>query len=192
MKIVGLDPGKNHFAYSVIEAERCKKHGFVHTITTLEYKKLGDEVVRFMTDIEALLAEEPDVVVMERMQHRPSSGGGAVVEYINFMIGLVIGAAHQRHTEFFLVMPSVWKTHFARMYNLNTKVTPFSMATQKMVVKAPKESGKKTMTITVTGILDGQPKYPPKMTPHEGDAIGIGCYGWFMTTGTDIVKTVLA
>jgi len=193
MKILSFDPGKNNFAYAVVSSnQRCKKHGFVRSITTLEYNKLPDELTRFTNDISALLAEKPDLVIVERMQHRPKFGGGAVVEYINFMIGVLTELVRQHGCRIFLVSPPTWKSHYIKLYAVDIKKTPFSMSTQKMSVKAPKGSGKKTMTIIVKGVLDGQAKYDEELTPHEADAIGIGCYGWYMLTGIDIVRSVLA
>ena len=44
----------------------------------------------------------------------------------------------------------------------------------------------------MTGILADQKRYEKEaLTPHEGDAIGIGCYGWYMLSGIDIVRGVL-
>jgi Holliday junction resolvasome RuvABC endonuclease subunit len=212
MKILSLDPGKNHFAWAYINSKgKCAQHGFVRTITTMEFAKICVEIDRFTADIEKLLdrfelgGSLGHAVVLERMQHRPKFGGGAVVEYMNVMIGIVLLLARQRKIQPMAAPPGTWKKHIRGVYNLKPKDL-FTMSTQKLSVKAPKgmmrkHKGKmvqvKKTTMLVKGVLAGQPGHDDagggeQLTPHEGDAVAIGCFCWARMTGLDIVRTVLS
>lgn len=212
MKILSFDPGKNHFAWAYVNSKsKCNQHGFVRTITTLTFEKLRDELDQFTADVEKLLdrfelgSSLGHAVAIERMQHRPKFGGGAVVEYMNVMIGIVFSLARRRGIQIMAVPAGTWKKHVREVYSLKT-ADLFTMATQKLTVKAPKGmtrklKGKmvpvKKTTKLVEGVLAGQPGHDDagggeQLTPHEGDAVGIGCFCWSRMTGLDIVRTVLS
>lgn len=203
MKVLAFDPGKDNFAYAVINNQgKCKHYGFVRSFRSLAETKVRRNVADFKADIIGLIEKHnPDVLIFERMQHRPNRGGGAVVEYINIMLGIILGEM-SRVAHLYPVSPATWKTHLAGHYGINLKKKePFTMATQKMQVKAPpgtkrKLKGKmvavKNVTREVVGVLADQPGYDEAMTPHEGDAIGLGCYAWYKVTGIDIVRRVLS
>ena len=162
MKILTFDPGRENFAWAFLRKERCNDHGFIRTIGSLSFDDLHDELGRFWRDIERLIVNKtPDLVALERMQHRPKFGGGAVVEYINLMIGAALVLARRNGVRIMLVPANTWKRHIIKVQSLDPKA-PFSMATQRMKVKAPKGATrkhkgkmmpKKTETIEVRGVL---------------------------------------
>lgn len=190
MRVIALDPGKNHFAYAVITKRRCTHHGHLRTITDLNVTELPDQLLRFAHDADDLLnkAKPDDWLCFERMQHRPNQGGGAVVEYINVMIGIVLGRAHARGMRVYPVPPMTWKSHFIRQLGLDRK--RFTMVGQKIAMKLPAGSKAKTRREFCAGVLDCQGR-TKGMTPHEGDAVGIGAYCWEQLTGIPIVSTVM-
>lgn len=211
MRILSFDPGKNDFAWAYISSKgKCAQHGFVTTFTTMKFEKLRDELDRFTADITKLLdrfelgSSPGHAVSIERMQHRPKFGGGAVVEYMNVMIGIIFILARQRGVQVMAVPPGTWKKHMQKVFGLG-KNDHFTMATQKLTVKAPKGmtrklKGKlvpvKKTTKLVEGVLAGQAGHDDAgagevITPHEADAIGIGCFCWARMTGIDIVRSVL-
>ena len=188
MNLVALDPGKNNFAYAVICAGKCKQHGHVRTVTDLNYRNVRDELIRFSHDIDQVLTRHASWLAFERMQHRPHMGGGAVVEYINLMLGVCIEKALRRDAQLYPVSSVTWKSHYVRAFNLDKQ--RFTMATQKLSVKQPPGSKTKTKTELVTGVLAPQPR-AAELSPHEADAVGIGCYVWRQLTGIEIVDQVL-
>jgi len=205
MKILGFDPGRENFAWAFLKDERCHDHGFVQTIGSLSFDDLHDELGRFWRDVERLIVnKKPDLVALERMQHRPKFGGGAVVEYINLMIGAALVLARRNGVRVMLVPANTWKRHIIKVQGRDPKA-PFSMATQRMTIKAPKGAmrkrkgqmvPKKTETIEVHGVLAGQRGHDDtgngqQITPHEADAAGLGCYCWYKMTRVDIVPRVL-
>lgn len=190
MRIVAIDPGKNDFAYAVIRDGRCWSHGHVRTITSLYVEELPDQLRRFSHDITEVLrkASAHDWLAFERMQHRPRQGGGAVSEYINLMIGIVMNMAQVRGMKLYPVPAVTWKTHFIRQLGIDRK--RFTMVGQKLTMKLPAGSKAKTRREYCAGVLDGQP-HTNGMTPHEGDAVGIGSYCWEQLTGVPIISQVL-
>lgn len=190
MRVIAFDPGKNHFAYAVIAEQRCVRHGHVRTITNLNVKELADQLLQFRHDVDNVLARPgPDAWLgFERMQHRPRMGAGAVVEYMNLMIGVLVATAHRAGMHIYPVAPVTWKSHFIRQ--LGVERARFTMVGQKLTMKLPAGSKAKTRREFCAGVLDGQARVG-NMTPHEGDAVGIGCYVWEQLTGIPIVKHVL-
>lgn len=204
MKILSFDPGKNDFAFSVIKKGKCQRHGFLRTITTMEFKALPDELSRFTTDLGYLITKyKPDFIAMERMQHRPKFGAGAVTEYINVMIGIVLEMGRRERIHLMMLPATTWKTHIGKVFKVPKG--EFTMATQKLIFKAPKGmtrvvKGKKvkqkTISREIKGVLAGQLGHDDtgggkQITPHEADAIGIGCYCWYKITGMEITHKVL-
>ena len=197
MRILAFDPGKNDFAWAALHKDgRLKARGFIRTITTMTFGELEDELARFCLDIERLLdRHNPDFVAVERMQHRKGKGGGAVDEYINVMIGILLATARTRRIKTMCFPSATWKSAMMKAYG--RKKHDFAMATQKLRIPAPKGAtrqlkGKavkvKTQTVLVQGVLAGQPGHDnadPPLTAHEGDAIGIGCHVWARITGID-------
>lgn len=189
MRIIAFDPGKQNFAYAVIVNGRCIRHGHVRTVTDLNVLRVRDEIGRFYHDVSALLSGySNDWLAFERMQHRPNQGGGAVVEYINLMIGCCMTIAYQHNMKLYPVSPATWKNHLIRQLGIDRK--RFTMATQKLTMKLPAGSKHKTRRELVQGVLAGQTR-AVNLTPHEGDAVGIGCYVWQQLTGMSIVQNVL-
>jgi|GEM_PF-4025117 len=191
MRIIALDPGKQNFAYADIRDGRCVKTGHVRTITDLNHQRVTDQLACFRNDVEAAIEQAGcnDWLAFERMQHRPQLGGGAVVEYINLMIGIAIDIAYDRNISIYPITSRTWKDHFIRQLHIDRK--RFTMATQKLTMKLPPGSKHKTRRELVQGVLDGQTRAQP-LSPHEADAVGIGCYVWQQLAGVSIVGQVLA
>lgn len=190
MRIFAFDPGKNNFAYAVIEKQRCVRHGHLRTITEMNHANVTGQLKGFRHDFMKVLGKGSphDWIAFERMQHRPNLGGGAVVEYINLMIGVCMALGHEAGARIYPVTPVVWKNHFIKRLGVDRK--RFTMVGQKLVMKQPPGSKPKTRREFVPGVLDGQPR-THEMSPHEGDAVGIGCYVWEQLTGINIVGHVL-
>ncbi len=200
MKILAFDPGKDNFAYAVLDKNgKVKEHGFVRTATDLSADKLHDGIGAFIADIEKLLIKHgPDFVAIERMQHRPKFGGGSVVEYINIMIGAVLTLTRQHRYKTFAYPAATWKAHMKKLFKW-TKGQPFTMQTDKFQVKAPKGTmrkfkGKmvpvKKATVEVRGAVADQPR-AANLTPHEADAAGIAAYCWYRITKINVVERML-
>lgn len=205
MRLLAFDPGKNHFAFATINNKgKCSSHGFVRTITTMEFTAFPDELTRFASDIRKLIAKhDPKFIAIERMQHRPKFGAGAVTEYINAMIGVIWETARRDGIHIHMQPAHIWKTHLATVFG--TKKGEFTTATQKLSFKAQKGmmrklKGKmvqqKKIQREVKGVFAGQPGHDDtgkgeQITPHEADAVGIGCYCWYKITGMEIAHKVL-
>lgn len=189
MHLVALDPGKNNFAYAVLVDGKCRSHGHVRTVTNLHYLDVLDELKRFSADIDKVIGRHTQWLCFERMQHRPNMGGGAVVEYINLMLGLCVSKALQRNAQVYPVASVTWKSQIRRQFDRDKQ--RFCMITQKMSIKQPAGSKPKSKTELVEGVVSNQPG-AAALSPHEGDAVGIGCYVWRQLTGIDIVETVLS
>lgn len=188
MHVIALDPGKHHFAYAVLTDGKCLQHGHVRTVTDLHYNSVGDELVRFGHDVDRVVTRHTQWLAFERMQHRPNMGGGAVVEYINLMLGICIEKALRRDAQLYPVASVTWKSAIRKQVGVEKQ--RFCMATQKMSIPRPPGSKPKTRTELVEGVLARQAG-AAELSPHEGDAIGIGCYVWRQLTGIDIVSQVL-
>lgn len=167
--MLGLDPGKKNFAWALVSESEILGHGLLPTITNLTEHR--DQLHRFIAEVTRVLCLAPDTtVVMERMMHRPGLGGYGVVEYINIMNGVVLAVSAQHGIHCRLVSPATWKSHYQREFKIPRG--RFTMTTQKMSIRQPPGSKTKTKTELVPGVL-GEQEY----TVHEGDAIGIACYG---------------
>lgn len=188
MYVVAFDPGKQNFAYAVLTDGKCRQHGHIRTVTDLHYDSVHDELIRFGHDIDRVMTRHTQWLAFERMQHRPNMGGGAVVEYINLMLGICIEKALRRDAKLYPVAPVTWKTAIRKQTGVAKD--RFSMVTQKMSIRQPPGSKPKTKTELVEGVLAPQPE-AAGLSPHEGDAIGIGCYVWQKLTGIDIVSSCL-
>jgi len=198
MKVLGFDPGKHNFAYAVVRNERCVDYGTVRTVDDLGALSCPDQIARFRRDVDKIFRNhrfkgtdpfgDGDVVAFERMQHRPNLGGGAVVEYINLMLGMIVSIAHDKRLRLMPFSAATWKSHYAKMFNYQRG--RFTMSTQKLSIRLPAGSKQKTKTELVTGVLDGQDR-APALNPHEADAVGIACYAWYRATGGEIIRTVM-
>ncbi len=185
MEILAFDPGKKNFAFATLIDGRLTGYGHVPTITTLRPEDYHQGVDRFITAVIPLLDRRPTILTFERMQSRPGFGAGAVVEYINLMIGMILAEAHRRAIKVFPVAPVTWKSHWIKVYGVEKK--RFTMVTQKLSIKQPKGSKTKTKAELVRGLLDRQ-----DITPHEGDAIGLAAYCWYRETGVDVLPSLMA
>lgn len=190
MRVVGLDPGKKHFAYAVLQEGRCIDRGAIRPIDTLQVRAINDQLIRFSHDVNRVLDNLSchDWLAFERMQHRPNLGGGAVVEYINLMLGIVIGAARERHIQLYPVMSTTWKSCFVKRFGIERQ--RFTMVGQKLTMRLPAGSKHKTRREFCAGLLDGQAR-SRNLTPHEGDAVGIACYCHEQLTGLSVVEHAL-
>jgi hypothetical protein len=81
-----------------------------------EDQVLAERLPRWRADFLALLRGVPDLVVLERYVPRPGMNRGAPAEVINLYLGLVVGLCIVRRVPYALVMPSVHKQHYARVW----------------------------------------------------------------------------
>ena len=117
MLVVGFDPGKDHFAYSIVDVNdrTLIKTGMLEfTLYSLshkpkearyKYNAFKREVKRLLVGYAGLTPS--DLVTLERMQVRPGRGM-APVEITNIMIGAVLGVTSEI-CGFSLVTASTWK-----------------------------------------------------------------------------------
>ncbi len=182
MDVIGLDPGKVNFSFARIIDGRLTTYGNLPTITEMN-EQLVEQTDDFVCSFESMIPREVDLVTVERMQHRPGMGGGAVVEYINLMIGMVMLRCRDRGIRVLPVSPARWKSHWRKAYGLPSG--RFSMTTIKMPVKQPPGSKFKKRLELVQGVLG-----TTKLTPHQADAIGIAAYGYWQETEVNVLPAV--
>lgn len=156
--ILGLDPGTNSFAYSVLNVRHTKtgkltlkvlQHGMVHsTMRDLRYPRLLYQQLLSYKECVLALTSRFDVkaVIAERYMLRRGSGGTAI-ESINLMLGILLDLGYP------------------------TKLTPAVQWKNAM----------KRLGVDLDGLyLEGKPL---KVTPHQIDATHIACFGAMTLTG---------
>lgn len=118
--ILGLDAGKRHFAYALIEATgtlfTVKQIGVLGSpVEDLTESSIADSIIRFDHEMSALLAHA-DVVVFERAVQRPGKTSGSSIEYINIALGVVLARCLDLSIQAIPVSASTWKTSLKRRY----------------------------------------------------------------------------
>lgn len=172
MKIYSFDPGKRHYAWAVSDDGHVLETGYIKP-TIVDVTKdvvLADTVEAFCRQFDRIFSKYPptdnDWMLIERYTKRlRGDGRGNVSELTNFMIGASIVAAMRswKIRNVELVMASTWKTWYRRTYNVE-------------------EPG--PAIIEYVGA--------DKITIHEADAVGLGCWMWERKFGRDgVVKTCL-
>lgn len=176
MRLLAFDPGKRNFAYAALRDGKVVTYGTLgETVVSLSQADVQGQVSRFRSTMGQLIrlhAGSGGVVAFERMQHRAGLGGGGVVEYINVMLGVALGCIIEAKATPCPVTASQWKGWMKK-----------SQGADPMVMLARKRAGPIGVLAEIA---------PKRMTPHEADAIGIGCYCWSKATGYDATARLFA
>jgi hypothetical protein len=167
MKVLSFDPGKNNWAYALLnEKGNVLRYGMVKgLLKNLIGPGFHGSAHRFKNHLEKFFQtidlEPTDIICAERYQYRPHMGGGAVTEFINIQLGIVsvIAPCPMR-----LYIPAQWKTHMARTHG--GVVEPIN---GKIAGKPAKRA-----KFEAQCLLD--PEQTIKLSTHESDAICIGLY----------------
>jgi len=153
VRILAFDPGKANFAYAVGQDGQLERFGFVTALLTDLTVDVTGQVVRLADEFSAILKDaRPDLIVAERFMARGKAPGmGAVSEFINLSLGVLVSVAAPLEVQ--VISAATWKNHWSHRY--------------------PQE-GKFEMQACLE---DGTRVYPggrrKRLTTHESDAIGI-------------------
>lgn len=118
MNILGLDPGKLNFAYSVIDTDTFEpSYGMlVHTVKDLT-SKTDSQGRDFSHEIRGIIKRfKIDYIVAERYMNRGRTG--TTNEVINIMLGLIIAQSPKIPKQ--LITAAQWKNSFNKIDCLNT------------------------------------------------------------------------
>lgn len=119
MVVLGLDPGKVNFGYSIIllrdRAIKLLDKGVLkNTITDLK-DNLYNRTCVFDTEIIDLVAVHGVThIIGERFVSRGLLG--SLSEYVNIMLGI---CSCRAKTDFQLLVPATWKNRFNKVYDLD-------------------------------------------------------------------------
>ena len=157
MKILSFDPGKQHFAYALVEDAKVKWHGILESTVedltaevSLQFDKLTSDFLQIIH--RAKLDPAVDYICAERYMQRPGLGAGGNAELINLKIGALI--AFVLPVRMWIIPSARWKNHMTRAYG----------------EKGFGKDGKLDMRMLVDGDKSR------KLSSHECDAIGIGLF----------------
>lgn len=125
--ILALDPGKTHFAYTIISKKKgIVKTGMIHNvIDDFSKDNLTLQVIRFVREIKRLFFTYPiKIVVAERYQVRGRFGGmmGASCEYISAMLG-IISCLFKKRAKIYFITPALWKNYMYKTYDYPNKTS---------------------------------------------------------------------
>lgn len=132
--LLGLDAGKRHFAYALIEVTRdtfvVKRIGVLESpVEELTESCITDSVMRFDHEIKDLVGQA-DVVIFERAVQRPGRTSGSAIEYINIALGIMLARCSDLSVQAIPVSASTWKTALKRAYgNFTISAELFSQVT---------------------------------------------------------------
>lgn len=153
MRILAFDPGKANFAYAIGQDGSLETFGFVTALFTDLTTDLTGQAVRLADEFSALIKDaRPDLIVAERFMARGKAPGmGAVSEFINLSLGVLVSVAAPLEVQ--VISAATWKNHWSHRYPSESK---FEMQ---------------------TCLENGTRVYPggrrKRLTTHESDAIGI-------------------
>lgn len=170
MRVLAFDPGKSNFAYAVGEDGQLETFGFVTALLDDLTADVTGQVLRLADEFQGLLkTHQPDLIVAERFMARGMPGQGAVSEFVNLSLGVLVSVAAP--IEVTVIPAATWKNHWSHRYPQEGK---FEM-------QACLERG--------TRIYPGGRR--KRLTTHEADAVGIMAWA-FETRGgmTGVLDTV--
>lgn len=136
--ILGLDPGKNNFAFSVVELRtnptryRIIEHGMIKSpVQSMNGLDSGYELKVFAAEIRRLKKKHKiDYAVGERFMTR--GNGGPLIEIISYMLGAV-GTIFG--TECCWLSAAIWKNAFNKRYDLKEfyeELKPYGIPTHRI------------------------------------------------------------
>jgi len=118
MKVLAFDPGKSNWAWALVENGRVRDHGFLQNLIK-SFADLDAKVKLFQSEVRELVAKaelsEGDYCALERFMHRPGQGKGAVGEFVNVQIGLLVSCV----PSCYMIPAAVWKNHMTKHYGSN-------------------------------------------------------------------------
>jgi len=122
LTILGADPGKNNFGYSIVKVKfeppfryQIAKTGLVKNVVYDLTKGVRAQSKAFRKEVGSILKEyEVDVLIAERYQNRGRMMGNTI-ELVNYMLGVMDSLRTQ---DFVLITASQWKNAFNRHYDL--------------------------------------------------------------------------
>lgn len=120
--ILGLDPGKNNFAYAVTQVKlglpfkyRFRETGMIENPVTDLTGSLINQKQAFKAEVQGIINEHGvDIIVAERFQNRGRMGG-ATGELVSFMLGVL---SEFDVADLMLVTAAQWKNAFNRVQDL--------------------------------------------------------------------------
>lgn len=119
--VLGMDPGTNNFAYSVIQfkkdgsAYRIVEKGMIkNPIKEMNGFGVGKDMVKFLAEIRSLKRKhKADFAIAERFMTR--GHGGTTIEAISAMLGIV-GTVFG--TQVCFISAAIWKNAWNKHYDL--------------------------------------------------------------------------
>lgn len=120
--LVGLDPGKNNFGFSVVKVKfeppfryKVVTTGLVENVVYDLTKGIRFQSRPFKKEVSSLLRSNgADVLIAERYQNRGRMMGNTI-ELVNYMLGVMDSLRVQ---DYVVITASQWKNAFNRHYDL--------------------------------------------------------------------------
>jgi len=153
--VLGLDPGKINFAFSVYGEEGILEHGDVEGAETFYFIPYFRKRM-----LRKLLRYRPQAVFVERYHSRPSAGAVINMEMANIMIGIVIEQCSRLGIPWYAITASAHKGWAYRNLDI-----PKKTQTRKGVAKEVHD-------------LESYWEYEHLPTEHEVDATNLAKYGY--------------
>lgn len=134
--ILGLDPGKNNFAFAAIEVKlnlpfkyRFRETGMIeHPVTDLT-GSLVNQKEAFKKEVQGIVDKhDVDIIVAERFQNRGRMGG-ATGELVSFMLGVL---SEFDVADLMLVTAAQWKNEFNRVQDLKEWYADSELVTHRI------------------------------------------------------------
>lgn len=122
MTLLGLDPGKNWFGYSVVKVKfdppfryKVVTTGLVENVVYDLTKGIRFQSRSFKREISGLLRSHgADILIAERYQNRGRMMG-ATIELVNYMLGVMDSLRVQ---DYVVITAAQWKNAFNKHYDL--------------------------------------------------------------------------
>lgn len=123
--LLACDPGKDHFAYSVVsDKNKLMCTGMLgFTISSFSEAGINENIKEFSKKIKDIFTKwKIDTVVAERYLVRGSNSKmGASCEFISFMLGIISDICLRNKAEIYLITPAVWKGYCYKAYGFPKK-----------------------------------------------------------------------
>lgn len=153
--VLGLDPGRINFAFSIYGKEGILDHGDVEGAESFFFVPFFR--IRMLRK---LYRYRPQAVFIERYHSRPGAGAVLNMELANVMIGIVYEQCSRLKIPCYTITASAHKGWAYRNMDVPTKIV-----TRKGVTKEIHD-------------LESYPEYQHLPTEHEIDATNLAKYGY--------------